>query len=462
MPAPAADASRDARRRGRGAPLRRVPAPGEVEALGRAAGLAAVGVAPAAPFLTTRRHLERRKAAGLHGGMSFTYRRPERSTDPGAALPGAQALVVGAWAYRRTAPAPPPASPDRPAPPAPPGAPGSAGPVAWATPAPGSQAVPSPGRTGAAPAGTVARYAWEDHYGPLRAGLREIAAALKAEGWRARVLVDDNALHDREAAYRAGLGWYGKNANLLLPGSGSWFVLGSVVTDAPIEVTPPAERVADGCGACTRCLTACPTGAIVAPGVVDARRCLAWLLQAEGPFPPEHRVALGGRIYGCDDCQEVCPPNRRAERLDPHPAAAGSGAQPSVDLLAMLAASDDELLARLGRWYVPRRDPRYLRRNALVALGNVGDAADPAVARALLWALAEPDAIVRGHAVWAARRLGRPDLIATVADDPDPLVRAELATAVPVRPDSRPAAVPVAAGRDDGGRAAVTADGGER
>ena len=125
------------------------------------------------------------------------------------------------------------------------------------------------------------------------------------------MVADDNALVDREAAYRAGLGWYGKNANLLLPGEGSWFVLGSVVTDAPAAPPSRPRRCADGCGTCTRCLDGCPTGAIVAPGVVDARRCLAWLLQVEGAFPREHRVALGDRLYGCDDCQEVCPPNRR-------------------------------------------------------------------------------------------------------------------------------------------------------
>src|SRR5438105_6711215 len=139
-----------------------------------------------------------------------------------------------------------------------------------------------------------------------------MARRLEVDGWRARVLADDNALVDREAARRAGLGWYGKNANVLLPGAGSWFVLGSVVTDAPL---PPADHeVPDGCGSCTRCLDGCPTGAIVAPGVVDARRCLAWLVQQPGSFPVELRAALGDRIYGCDDCQEVCPPNHRAER----------------------------------------------------------------------------------------------------------------------------------------------------
>ena len=382
----------------------------DLVAAGRAAGLDAVGVTAAAPFATTRRHLADRKAAGLHGGMRFTYLHPDRSTDPTRALPDARALVVGARSYRRALDT----THDR-----------------GTTPDAGAP----PG-----PAGRVARYAWEDHYGPLKAALTVVARQLKAAGWRARVLADDNALVDREAAYRAGLGWYGKNANLLLPGEGSWFVLGSVVTDAPLaDGRPAAEPVPDGCGGCTRCLEGCPTSAIVAPGVVDARRCLAWLLQVEGPFPPEHRVALGDRLYGCDDCQEVCPPNRRLDRgraAGQGPTPAGERAQATVDVLDLLAASDDDLMARHGRWYIPRRQPRYLRRNALVVLGNVGDPADARVAAALAAALAAGDPLVRAHAVWAARRLGRDDLVlaAGAAADDDPLVRAELAAPVDPRP----------------------------
>jgi len=124
-----------------------------------------------------------------------------------------------------------------------------------------------------------------------------------------RVVADDNALVDREAAYRAGLGWYGKNTNLLLPGKGSWYLLGSVVTDAPL---PAGRPMADGCGTCSRCLPACPTGAFIRPGVLDARRCLAWLVQAPGVFPAELRVALADRIYGGDSCQEVCPASTHA------------------------------------------------------------------------------------------------------------------------------------------------------
>jgi epoxyqueuosine reductase len=389
-------------------PPRRVPRVADLVAVGRAHGLDAVGVAPAGPFATTRRHLERRRSAGLHGGMAFTYRRPERSSDPGWALPGARSIVVGARSYRRAVVVPSSGGGGRP------------------SGTPGSLSRPRP-------EGRVARYAWEDHYASLRSALTLVACELEAAGWRCRVVADDNALVDREAAYRAGIGWYGKNANLLLPGRGSWFVLGSVITDAPLAATD--GRTADGCGSCTRCIGGCPTGAIVGPGVVDARRCLAWLLQIDGPFPPEYRAALGDRIYGCDDCQEVCPPNHRTDRVDPA-AEAAPGAQHVVDLLDMLAASDDELMARHGRWYIPRRQARYLRRNALVVLGNVADPRDPAVAAALCHALADGDPLVRGHAVWAARRLGRPDLlsaVAGVADDPDPLVRAELEAAVDAR-----------------------------
>lgn len=362
-----------------------VPSPDHLRAVGLAAGLDAVAVTSAAPFAEVRRTLEERKAEGLHGGMSFTYRRPARSTDPTATVPGALALVAAARSYL----------------------------VDDATPEP----------TGA-PAGRIARYAWDDHYAHLEAGLTAIADVLRDGGWTARVLVDDNASVDRAVAHRAGIGWWGKNANLLLPGLGSWYVLGSVVTTAPLLTQDrPLE---DRCGPCTRCLTGCPTGAITAPGVVDARRCLSWLLQADGPFPREHRVALGDRIYGCDECQEVCPPNRRS------PLREASGAErPWADLLALLDPDDEVVLAVAGRWYIPRREVRYVRRNALVVLGNVGAPRDPTVVAALQTHLRHPDPLLRSHAVWATRRLGREDLLAQLASETDPEVLAELAAPLP-------------------------------
>jgi epoxyqueuosine reductase len=405
----------------------------ELRRLGQDAGLDAVGIAAATPFTDTLRHLEERKAAGLDGGMQFTYRNPARSTDPGRIVADAASLVVGARRYLRAAAAS--------------GPPHDSTTIAR-PPDDSARTTPTP-----RPWGRVARYSWTDHYAALREGLEVMAGRLRREGYVALVVADDNRLVDREAAYRAGLGWYGKNTNLLLPGLGSWYVLGAVVTDARLPVAH--EPASDGCGSCTRCLPACPTGAFVGPGVLDARRCLAWLVQAPGIFPREYREALGDRIYGCDDCQEVCPVNIAAERR--HPASpAGASDQRTVDLLGLLEASDDDIMATVGRWYIPNRDPRYVRRNALLALANVGDPADPAVAGAVARQLASPDALMRAHAVWVAARLGRRDLLRDAHStgsaeprsgpgapglfaDPDPDVRAELAAAASVTTRSRPA-----------------------
>lgn len=354
--------------------------------VGHAHGLDAIGVARAEPFDGTLAILEQRKSEGLHGGMAFTYRNPARSSDPTRALPDAQSLVVAAKGYLQSNPVEPE----------------------------GLQA-------------RAARYVWDDHYQALTSGLDAMADSLRDDGWRTRVLVDDNALVDREAAYRAGLGWYGKNANLLLPGQGSWFVLGSLLTDAPL---PASEQpVPDGCGTCTRCIDDCPTSAIVAPGVVDARRCLAWLVQDSGEFPVEFRRALGDRLYGCDDCQEVCPPNRAFERRAIRGDALPSTTDAAVwfDLHHVLSASDDELLATYGRWYIAKRDPDYLRRNALVVLANIGHADLDSARQLVLAHLGHESPIVRAHAVWAAGELGLVELLEPLRDDREPMVQTELA-----------------------------------
>jgi epoxyqueuosine reductase len=345
----------------------------EVLAAGRAAGLDAAGIAPAVRFDRARAAIEARLADGLDGGLPFTFRKPARSTDPSGLLPGAAALVVGATSYLRADPV---GHPDH---------------------------HPGPSPEGPA-SGRIARYQWRDHYEPLRAGLAAVATVLRQAGWRTRVLADDNSLVDREAAALAGLGWYGKNCCILLPGRGSWFVLGSVLTDAPLA--PTGTPAADGCGSCSACLPACPTGALVAPGVLDARRCLAWLVQAPGDFPEAHREALGDRIYGCDDCQEVCPVNRRAARAHPPPAAEPDS-RPWVELVRLATATGAEVLAAHGRWYLPDRDPDVLRRNAFVALGNVGDPAAAEVRAAVAAGLADPNPMIVRHAAWAADRLDR-------------------------------------------------------
>ncbi|MDG2027349.1 MAG: tRNA epoxyqueuosine(34) reductase QueG [Acidimicrobiales bacterium] len=364
----------------------------ELDAIARANGLCAFGITTADPFPEVRIDLEERKAAGFDGGMQFTYRNPARSTEPDRSLPGAATLLVGAYDYQREAP-------DHPL---------------------------------DGPQGRVAAYSWEDHYAVLRAALEAVAEPLRAAGHRATVLADQNHLVDRAVAHRAGIGWWGKSSNILVPGVGSLVVLGSVLTDAPIE-HEPAPAVDDGCRTCTQCLTGCPTGAIVAPGVVDGRRCLAWLLQADGWFPVEYRVALGDRLYGCDDCQDVCPPNQVRRR---RPSDAGDdGAW--VPILDALRLDDDALMTRLGRWYIPNRDPAYLRRNLLVVLGNIGEPGAPETATVLGAALEDERAMVRAHAVWAARRLGLDGLLVDITDEA-PEVRTELAREVPPADASRP------------------------
>ena len=374
----------------------------DVRSWASSAGLDACGITDASPFTTARSVIEERKERGLHGGMHFTYGRPARSTEPRRTLETAESIVVGALGYHRE-----PVSDES-------------------------------ADDAAAPKGAVGRFVWEPVYDDLAVRLEAVAEELRRRGATAVVLVDDNRMVDRAAAHRAGLGWFGKNTNLLLGELGSWFVLGSIVTDAVIEEADgaAAEPMADGCGTCVRCQVACPTGALDTAGELDARRCLAWLLQADGVFPAEHREALGGRVYGCDDCQTVCPPNTRHVRLHPSPPA-GSDARTHVDLLWMLSATDDELMERLGRWYIPRRRPEYLRRNALVALGNVADSDDPAVVAAVERSLQAPEEIVRAHAVWAARCLGLDRLVdELVVAGESAVVDAEIADRSPFeRPD---------------------------
>ncbi len=335
----------------------------ELQRRGLELGLAAVGVAPAEVAEPARTVLTIRKQVGLAGDMQFTYRNPVRSTDPHQRMPSARSIVVAALAYETEASEPP-------------------------------QPVGRP-ETG----GRIARYTWRDHYARLAGILTDLARPLEQAGHRCQILIDTNHQVDRHVAWRAGIGWYGKNANLLVPGLGSWVVLGSILTDAALE--PTGRPLDDGCGSCQRCIDDCPTAAIVAPGVVDARRCIAWLVQAAGDIPSEFRVAVGDRLYGCDDCQEVCPPNRAGP-----PATVRD--EPRVDLGWVLTAADDEILARLGRWYIADRNVDVIRRTALVVLGNTGS---PQWGRRFLTDLLNPylatdNTMLRHHAVWAARRLG--------------------------------------------------------
>ncbi|MSZ70880.1 MAG: tRNA epoxyqueuosine(34) reductase QueG, partial [Actinobacteria bacterium] len=366
----------------------------------RELGLDRVGVTDASPLSRARVAIDDRKARGLSDTMGFTYRNPSRSTDPNTAVEGARSIIVAARSYHSD-------QPDH------------------------------PGGISA----RVARYAQDDHYTPLRQALQKIALRLRADGYRAVVFADENNLVDREVAYRAGLGWFGKNANILLPGAGSFFSLGSIVTTAVLA--PAAQPAPDGCGTCRACYDECPTQAIVADGVIDARRCLAWLVQKSGNFPREFRVALGDRLYGCDDCQTSCPPtvrlhSRHQARIAP---VAGPGA--FVDVIELLNSSNESLLDKFGSWYLAERDPRWLRRNALIILGNIAPVNNSAldnsvmnpVEQLLRRYLGDIDPMLRLHALWAAVRLGRRDLVESLALDTDESVRDEYSQieSIPVR-----------------------------
>jgi epoxyqueuosine reductase len=360
-------------------------------------GVTRTGVAPADVLQRARAALHHRLDTGLTDGMQFTFKNPERSTEPRAAVRDARSIFVAARPYLL-------ADDD------------GAHVDAVAT---------------ADPRGRIARYAWLDHYAPLREALWAVTTRLRADGWKAVPFADDNSIVDREVAYLAGIGWFGKNANLLVPGAGSWFVLGCVVTTAPLPVND--SPAADGCGTCRRCLDGCPTAAIVAPGVVDATRCLAWVLQKPGIVPRDLRVAVGDRMYGCDDCQEVCPPSVRLgpRRALADPADSTDEPRRTVDVLHLLGLDDGELVESWGRWYLAGREARWARRNALVVLGNpaAGEPADVAhrVAAVLGEYVAHADPVLRAHAVWAAARRGLTHLMPD--SDPDPDVRAELVAA---------------------------------
>ena len=283
-----------------------------------------LGVARAEPYLETERLIAERRARGLFGEMRFTLTNTARSCHPERLVRGARSVVAAAVPL-------------------------------WRPAAPRPQG----------PTGRMPRYAWSDPYAPLRARLAAIADGLRAQGARCAVFVDSNHHVDRTAAIRAGLAFSAKNTMAIVPGHGSFVALGVIVTDAELEPAP--QLVPPGCGSCTLCIEACPTGALDEPGTLDATRCISWTTQQRAEMPAAHAHALDDRVYGCDICQDVCPwnagPARRGADED-----AADGAW--VSLTDWLTLPDAELIDRNDHLYVPDRDPRYLRRNALVALGN--------------------------------------------------------------------------------------------
>jgi epoxyqueuosine reductase len=333
-----------------------------------ALGFDLCGVAPAGDFPELQ-FLREWLARGFAGRMDYMHRTADRRADVREVMPTARSVVSLATIYNADRPY----SNER---------------------ADGSTAA-------------LARYAWGDDYHvvieqrlqALVDRLREIAG----DSFLARAYVDTGPVQERVYAQYAGLGWIGKNTCLINEEIGSWTFLSVIICNVPLDPDPPAL---DQCGTCARCLDACPTGALVDPGVLDATRCLSYLtIELKGAIPEEHREAIGRHAYGCDICQEVCPWN-----LTPATGRTDDGCwqpRPGLDrprLLDLWERSDDELRTLLKGSAMKRAGVTRLRRNLAVAIGN---SADPTAASSLA-RQTEPtavDPLVAEHVRWATERL---------------------------------------------------------
>ncbi|GBD24218.1 Epoxyqueuosine reductase [bacterium HR29] len=374
--------------------------------LARAEGFATVRVARAEPL---RKAFTAARAAWEEGRLAdMAWMTPEwlaRATDPETFLAGAKSVIVAGLPCHSPEPDPPADSP------------------------PGAR-------------GRVARYAWgRDYHRTFEKRLRRLARAIREEfGADARATVDYGPLLERPFALAAGMGWLGKSTMLLVPGFGPWMLLGAVATTLELE---PDPRIGKTCGACVRCIVACPTGAISPDGRIDSRLCISYhTIENRGPIPRGLRAKFGSWVFGCDECLEGCPVG--THRFESHPDFLPPTYDHAYPRLAELIGLDDEEFRRRFQGRPLMRAKRDgLVRNACVALGNVGLPED---VPALIRALEDRSPLVRGHAAWA---LGRcierfADSVAPAADEAraalearapletDPWVREEIALALTV------------------------------
>jgi epoxyqueuosine reductase len=330
-------------------------------------------------------------AAEMHGSMAWLARDPERRANPTAVVPGARSVLVVARNYYTGHPA-----------------------------------------TELRDRGRISRYAWGDEYhDSMTRSVRRLYERVQtlAPDASGRWYVDTGPVMEKAWAEVAGLGWIGKHTNVIRRGTGSWFFLGALLLDVELEYGSPAR---DYCGTCTACIDVCPTDAIVAPYVLDARRCISYLtIENRGPIPVEFREAIGNRVFGCDECQDVCPWNRFATAM---PEAAIFGPRPGNEapgLLDLLQLDVDEFRSRFRNSPVKRAKFEGFRRNLVVALGNSGErtAIEPLGA-----ILEDASPLVRGHAAWALGQLGgelaAQLLRAAHSTEVDAFVRAELGSAL--------------------------------
>src|SRR3989449_6979780 len=371
----------------------------------RALGFCAVGVTDAEPFHEAESAAATRTAEGLLDGLSWwNSTRAHASADPRRAMPDARSVI--ALAFPHPLPAP----------------------------------TPSGGAQGGGPRGRIATYALgRDYHEVLLERMQPLIAMLHERGYAAKTYVDHGWMLDRAAAARAGLGWLGKNTNLLVPGAGSYVLLAELVPSAALQPYQPLKKT---CGSCDACLRICPTGALIKPGVLDNRRCISfWTIEHRGVIPREIRPLIGDWIFGCDLCQEVCPVNARPAAPDPAALTAfGPMIEPRPHLEELLTLEAQTFRVRFRQSAVWRTRRTGLLRNVCIALGNV---ADRRSVPALSTALADDEPLIRGHAAWALGRLGGAAagqaLTLALKGEVDPWVRDECGLALQ---EGAPSAVP--------------------
>lgn len=291
---------------------------------------------------------------------------------------------------------------------------------------------------GREPPGPVARYArGEDYHDVMLEKLKQLHRWLEERVGRpvsGKPYVDTGPVLERDLARRAGLGWFGKNTMLINPTAGSFFFLGALLLDLALESDAPF--VTDHCGTCRRCLDACPTGALVEPGVLDSTTCISYLtIEVKGAIPVALRPAIGDLIYGCDLCQDVCPYNRKFSRELSEPAFAPRAALAGKDAASLarelLAMSPAEFSDAFKGSPMKRAKLRGLKRNSSVVLGNIGATEDIPLLSATL---DDPEPLARTHAAWALGCIGSSDAVTRLRErlvvEADDSVRRELASAI--------------------------------
>jgi epoxyqueuosine reductase len=351
-------------------------------------GFALCGVTTADPP-PHHRHYARWLAAGRAGEMLYLGRQEPKRGDLSLVLPGARSVICVAFNY----------SPEEGMAPTPSPSPASGrgeSEVGLLPPSPGTGEGPGVGAV-------VARYArFDDYHETLWERLNALLAFIQAFAPDAngKVYCDTGPITERDLAMRAGLGWIGKHTSLISRHLGNWFFLGEILLDIAL---PPDAPETTHCGTCTRCLPACPTGAITAPYELDARRCISYLtIELKGSIPVELRPLIGARIYGCDDCLAACPWNKFAVRAT-DPAVAPRADLTTPDLLELLALDEGAFREKFSHSPIKRAKRRGLLRNVCVALGNLGDPrALPALKHA---AEHDPEPLVREHAAWGVKQI---------------------------------------------------------